>query len=239
MTEIDHYAVLGLPSGEKGAKLTQADIKKAYRTKALELHPDKCPDDPNANTNFQKLQSSFDILRDEIERKRFDDLLRSRAQDDSTKFGQMMAYYHDKVVAYFCPPNPDRQVREEEERCRKQLREALAKLFRTLFNLKRGSSAPDSEPISSSPDSDKLAREKLVREVEVDICVELALVGLEIMTVIGKIILIGIAAGKRYYQAAASIGIAAGKRYYRAASSFYSEKGLDMFFRFRKRVQVD
>ncbi|KAI3959448.1 hypothetical protein MKW98_019038 [Papaver atlanticum] len=113
MTEIDHYAVLGLPSGEEGAKLTQADIKKAYRTKALELHPDKCPDDPNANTNFQKLQSSYDILRDEID---FDDLLRSRAQDDSTKFGQM-AYYHDKVVAYFCPPNSHRQVREEEERC--------------------------------------------------------------------------------------------------------------------------
>ncbi|KAI3898824.1 hypothetical protein MKW92_023387 [Papaver armeniacum] len=239
MMEIDHYAVLGLPSGEEGAKLTQADIKKAYRTKALELHPDKCPDDPNANTNFQKLQSSYDILRDEMERKHFDDLLRSRAQDqdDSTKFGQMMAYYHDKVVSYFCPPNPDRQVREEDERCRKQSREALAKLFRTLFNLKRGSSAPDSEHISSSPDSDKLAR-----EVEVDICVELSLVSIEIMIGICKIIPIGIAAGKRYYQAAASVvsaAGAAGKRYYQAASSFYSEKGLDMFSRFRKRVQVD
>ncbi|KAI3847493.1 hypothetical protein MKX03_029200 [Papaver bracteatum] len=78
--EIDHYAVLGLPSGEEGAKLTQADIKKAYKTKARELHPDKCADDPNASANFQNLQSSYDILRDEIQRKCFDDLLSFRAQ---------------------------------------------------------------------------------------------------------------------------------------------------------------
>ncbi|KAI3847495.1 hypothetical protein MKX03_029202 [Papaver bracteatum] len=70
--EIDHYVVLGLPSGDKGAKITDADIKKAYKNKALDLHPDKRPNDPNANINFQKLQSSYDILKDEIERKRFD-----------------------------------------------------------------------------------------------------------------------------------------------------------------------
>ncbi|KAI3906159.1 hypothetical protein MKW92_041292, partial [Papaver armeniacum] len=76
--EIDHYAVLGLPSGDQGAKLTDADIKKAYKTKARNLHPDKRANDPNATINFQKLQTSYDILKDERKRKCFDDLLRSR-----------------------------------------------------------------------------------------------------------------------------------------------------------------
>lgn len=52
----DHYKVLGLPSGEKGSKLTEKQIKRAYLAKALELHPDKShKSDPQANTDFQRL----------------------------------------------------------------------------------------------------------------------------------------------------------------------------------------
>ncbi|MCL7045436.1 hypothetical protein MKW94_005956 [Papaver nudicaule] len=76
--EIDHYVVLGLPSGEQGARLTDADIKKAYKIKALELHPDKRPDNPNANINFLKLSESYEILKDEAQRKILDDRLSKR-----------------------------------------------------------------------------------------------------------------------------------------------------------------
>ncbi|KAH0683801.1 hypothetical protein KY289_021553 [Solanum tuberosum] len=72
ITEVDHYVVLDLPSGEQGAKLSQQEISKAYRKKALELHPDKRPDDPNAHENFRKLKTSYDILKDEKNRKLFD-----------------------------------------------------------------------------------------------------------------------------------------------------------------------
>ncbi|TXG64927.1 hypothetical protein EZV62_011921 [Acer yangbiense] len=40
--DVNHYDVLGLPSG---AKLTEKEISKAYKLKALELHPDKRLDD--------------------------------------------------------------------------------------------------------------------------------------------------------------------------------------------------
>nr|XP_043631005.1 dnaJ homolog subfamily C member 17-like [Erigeron canadensis] len=74
---IDHYLVLGLPSGEKGTKISDKDITKAYKIKALELHPDKKPNDPNAVINFQNLQASYEILKDESSRKKFDaDLIR-------------------------------------------------------------------------------------------------------------------------------------------------------------------
>nr|GEV28691.1 DnaJ homolog subfamily C member 17 [Tanacetum cinerariifolium] len=62
---IDHYTVLGLPTGEKGLNLSSKDIKKAYKLKALELHPDKKPHNPNAVADFQKLQASFDKERRE------------------------------------------------------------------------------------------------------------------------------------------------------------------------------
>ncbi|KAL1810118.1 hypothetical protein ACET3Z_027108 [Daucus carota] len=62
--EVDPYAVLGLPSGEEGAKVSEEEIKKVYRAKLLELHPDKRPDDPNAHQNFLNLRTCYKILMD-------------------------------------------------------------------------------------------------------------------------------------------------------------------------------
>ncbi|KAK9938570.1 hypothetical protein M0R45_015299 [Rubus argutus] len=49
----DHYSLLGLSSGEEGTKLDEIAIRKAYRAKALQLHPNKSPNDPDANAEFQ------------------------------------------------------------------------------------------------------------------------------------------------------------------------------------------
>lgn len=77
--DVDHYAILGLPSGEEGAKLTEKEISKGYKVKALELHPDKRRDDPYAHENFQRLKTSYEILKDEKARKLFDDLLKVKS----------------------------------------------------------------------------------------------------------------------------------------------------------------
>ncbi|CAH9138216.1 unnamed protein product [Cuscuta epithymum] len=73
----DHYSVLGLPSGEEGSKLSQKVIRKAYYVKAMVLHPDKRPADSHsaaaAHRDFQKLLNSYEILKEERSRKRFDD----------------------------------------------------------------------------------------------------------------------------------------------------------------------
>lgn len=63
----DYYEVLGV---KKDA--TADEIKKAYRKKAMELHPDRNPDDPTAETKFKEAAEAFDVLKDDNKRARYD-----------------------------------------------------------------------------------------------------------------------------------------------------------------------
>ena len=53
----DYYKLLGVDS-----KATDADIKKAYRKKAKESHPDKHPNDKKAAEKFIKIKEAYDFL---------------------------------------------------------------------------------------------------------------------------------------------------------------------------------
>lgn len=63
----DPYVVLGV---QRGA--SEADIKKAYRKLAKELHPDRNADRPDAADRFAKVTSAYDLLTDKDKRARFD-----------------------------------------------------------------------------------------------------------------------------------------------------------------------
>lgn len=63
----NYYSILGV---EKTAD--QTEIKKAYRKKALQLHPDKVGDTPENVERFQQLQKAYDTLSDEDSRKIYD-----------------------------------------------------------------------------------------------------------------------------------------------------------------------
>ncbi|KAJ8541286.1 hypothetical protein K7X08_002102 [Anisodus acutangulus] len=126
--EVDHYAVLNLPSGEEGAKLSENDISKAYRKKALELHRDKRPHDPNAHSNFQKLTTSYEILKDEKDRKLFDELLHvkrekiQRQSQQDSKRRKMMSDLDARERAAAS------REEEEEERIPRELKEEIARI---------------------------------------------------------------------------------------------------------------
>lgn len=53
-------------------------IKKAYRKKALECHPDKNPDNPKAAEHFHELSKALEILVDSSARAAYDKVLRAR-----------------------------------------------------------------------------------------------------------------------------------------------------------------
>ncbi|XP_018325701.1 dnaJ homolog subfamily C member 17 [Agrilus planipennis] len=59
---------------------TATDIKKAYRKKALQCHPDKNPENPNAAKQFHQLTKVLEILTDESARKAYDKVLRGKKE---------------------------------------------------------------------------------------------------------------------------------------------------------------
>jgi len=67
MAKRDYYEVLGL---SKGASADE--IKKAYRKKAKELHPDRNNDDPEAERKFKEAGEAYDVLKDPDKKAAYD-----------------------------------------------------------------------------------------------------------------------------------------------------------------------
>ncbi|MCW2735603.1 molecular chaperone DnaJ [Nocardioides sp.] len=66
--EKDYYAALGV---QKDAPT--AEIKKAYRKLARDLHPDKNPDNKAAEDKFKAVSEAYDVLSDDTKRKEYDE----------------------------------------------------------------------------------------------------------------------------------------------------------------------
>ena len=64
---LDLYQRLGLKRGA-----SEAEIKKAYRSLAKQLHPDRNTDNPNAAKRFSEVTHAYDLLSDKDKRARYD-----------------------------------------------------------------------------------------------------------------------------------------------------------------------
>lgn len=67
MSKRDYYEVLGV---EKSAD--EKDIKKAYRRVAMKYHPDRNPDDPDADEKFKEATEAYDVLMNSEKRAAYD-----------------------------------------------------------------------------------------------------------------------------------------------------------------------
>ncbi len=67
MTKPSYYEILDLQ-----ASASEDEIKKAYRSKAMKYHPDRNPDDKEAEEKFKQAAEAYDVLRDPQKRANYD-----------------------------------------------------------------------------------------------------------------------------------------------------------------------
>jgi molecular chaperone DnaJ len=66
-TRRDYYDILGV-----GRDASTSDIKAAYRRLAVQYHPDRNPDDPDAEEKFKEASEAYAVLSDTEKRSRYD-----------------------------------------------------------------------------------------------------------------------------------------------------------------------
>ncbi len=67
MSKRDYYDILGV-----GKQTDEKEIKKAYRRIAMKFHPDRNPDDPDAENKFKEASEAYEILSDKKKRSAYD-----------------------------------------------------------------------------------------------------------------------------------------------------------------------
>lgn len=92
---VDFYKLMGVSS-----IASEMEIKKAYKRKALELHPDKLPpgaseeDQKRAQREFQNLQEGLEILCDDFMRKLYDEGYDPEAIRQRVEAAKQAAHHH-------------------------------------------------------------------------------------------------------------------------------------------------
>lgn len=67
MAKRDYYEILGVDR-----KASASDVKRAYRKLALKFHPDKNPDDTQAESKFKEAAEAYEVLQDDQKRAQYD-----------------------------------------------------------------------------------------------------------------------------------------------------------------------
>ena len=90
MSKRDYYEILGV---SKSAD--EQELKKAYRKLAMKFHPDRNPDNAEAENKFKEAKEAYEVLNDEQKRAAYDRFGHAGV-DPGAHRGQLAACLHDR-----------------------------------------------------------------------------------------------------------------------------------------------
>ena len=99
----DYYQVLNIPK-----TASDDDVRKAYRTLALQFHPDK-NNSPGAEEKFKQISEAYEVLSDSAKRQDYDRATESSAQRPSSSTTFVFHYHGDPLATFahfFGSPSP-------------------------------------------------------------------------------------------------------------------------------------
>lgn len=100
----DFYQILGVPKNA-----TQLEIKKAYRKKILQCHPDKNKSS-DAIEKFRKIQIAYETLSDEKKKAKYDAF---DSLGNKTIIKNMFMYYQELIIEFCEKYQIDDKQKEE------------------------------------------------------------------------------------------------------------------------------
>ena len=96
MAKRDYYEVLGV---DKSA--SDDEIKKAYRKIAIKYHPDRNPNNKEAEEKFKEAAEAYDVLRDPQKRQQYDQFGFNGPQGGFGGFGGGAGMNMDDIFSMF------------------------------------------------------------------------------------------------------------------------------------------
>ena len=92
----DYYEVL-----EVAKTATAEEIKKAYRKKAIQYHPDKNPGDKEAEEKFKEAAEAYEVLSNSEKRARYDQFGHAGVEGGTSGFGGSGGMSMEDIFSHF------------------------------------------------------------------------------------------------------------------------------------------